>query len=41
MERQTQQALQMRGLNGQDAYALLEQGVLDHGKVVHEFELAD
>ena len=41
MERQPQQALQMRGLNGQDAYALLEQGVLDRGKVVHEFEFAD
>lgn len=41
MERQTQQALQMRCLNRQDVYALLEQGVLDYGKIIHEFEFAD
>ena len=41
MKRQTQQALQMRGLNWQDEYALPEQGVLNRGKVIHEFKLAD
>ena len=41
MKRQTQQALQMHGLNWQNEYALPEQGVLNRGKVIHEFKLAD